>query len=326
MWTGVHVHMILIKLQMMWKLLTASMIRLDWRMCNWIVLNQQAAFTSPVSLWVSVTALLSAPAFNSPQSTVQMHFLKIEYLFFFILFCSLNSLACTKTKGFLQTESQKKKHSVKYLLRVKLMWFGGDSCDMSAGVATEACTASSATRSRTIATWRRPDILPCQHRATHPWTNDKNPGTQPSPFSPHLLEAALVTLETDGSAPRTPLYRLVIPHRWMKWVEKWNFDVNECVWGCFCTLERVPCTDLRRVPDSESTSALGCHIWPSSARTRCCSFCRQSHKPSRSTGGKWWRWHQPKRMFVTTSHVKIVKILGHSEFGVFILITVKAKQ
>lgn len=80
----------------------------------------------------------------------------------------------------------------------------------------------------------------------------------------------------------------------MKWVEKWNFDVNECVWGCFCTLQRVPCTDLRRVPDSESTSALVCHIWPSSARTRCCSFCRQCHKPSRITGGKWWKWwHQP---------------------------------
>lgn len=325
MWTGVHVHMILIKLQMMWKLLTASMIRLDWRMCNWIVLSQQAAFTSPVAVGqrdcTSVCSCFQQPTVNSPNALFKNW---ISVLFYSILFFKFFSLY--KDKGVPPSRVTRKKHSVKYLLRVKLMWFGGDSCDMSAGVATEACTASSVTRSRTIATWRRPDILPCQHRATHPWTNDKNPGTQPSPFSPHLLEAALVTLETDGSAPRTPLYRLVIPHRWMKWVEKWNFDVNECVWGCFCTLERVPCTDLRRVPDSESTSALVCHIWPSSAHTRCCSFCRQSHKPSRSTGGKWWRWHQPKRMFVTTSHVKIVNILGHSEFWVFILITVKAKQ
>lgn len=49
-------------------------------------------------------------------------------------------------------------------------------------------------------------------------------------------------------------------------------------------LRVVPCTDLHRVPDSESTSALVSHIWPSSARTRCCSFCHLSRKPERITG------------------------------------------
>lgn len=62
----------------------------------------------------------------------------------------------------------------------------------------------------------------------------------------------------------------------------------------------VACTDLDRVPDSESTSALVSHIWPSSARTRCCSFCRRSRRPSRTTrwrgggGQEWW-------FFFTTS-------------------------
>lgn len=40
-------------------------------------------------------------------------------------------------------------------------------------------------------------------------------------------------------------------------------------------------TDLYTVPDSESTSALVSHIWPSSARTRCCRFCCQSRKPGK---------------------------------------------
>lgn len=120
MWTGVHAHMILIKLQMMWKLLTASMIRLDGRMCNWIVLNQQ-----PVSLWVSVTALLSAPAVNSPQSTVQTHFFKnwISVLIYSILFFKFFSLH--KDKGAPPNRVTKKKKTFRKIFvesEVNVVW------------------------------------------------------------------------------------------------------------------------------------------------------------------------------------------------------------
>lgn len=99
------------------------MIRLDWRMCNWTVLNQQAAFTSPVSLWVSVTALLSAPAWNSPQSTVQMHFLKIEYLFFFYSILFFKFFSLYKDKGVPPNRVRKKTFSKIFVeSEVNVVW------------------------------------------------------------------------------------------------------------------------------------------------------------------------------------------------------------
>lgn len=81
-----------------------------------------------------------------------------------------------------------------------------------------------------------------------------------------------------------PTYRLLIGHRWMKWMETMGMSMamspdESAVWWHYLWV--VPCTDLHRVPDSESTSALVSHKWPSSARTRCCSFCHRSRKSAK---------------------------------------------
>lgn len=102
--------------------------------------------------------------------------------------------------------------------------------------------------------------------------------------------AKVVTLQRQqqNSQNHIPTNRLLLPHQWVKWVEKWDVNDNESWWGRFCALQWhklwvVWCTDLHRVPDSESTSALVSHIWPSSAHTRCCSFSHQSHKPTKES-------------------------------------------
>lgn len=75
----------------------------------------------------------------------------------------------------------------------------------------------------------------------------------------------------------------------------------------------VPCTDLHRVPDSESTSALVSHIWPSSARTRCCSCCHRSRKPSRTTGRRLQWAH-----FSMTSSRLVQSVLMGKKMAIFL--------
>lgn len=87
----------------------------------------------------------------------------------------------------------------------------------------------------------------------------------------------------------------------MKWMETMGMSMamspdESAVWWHYLWV--VPCTDLHRVPDSESTSALVSHKWPSSARTRCCSFCHRSCKSAKVAkmwfvakkhAAKWWK-------------------------------------
>lgn len=75
----------------------------------------------------------------------------------------------------------------------------------------------------------------------------------------------------------------------------------------------VPYTDLHRVPDSESTSALVSHIWPSSAHTRCCSCCCRSHKPSRMTGAGQWL----QRAHFSTTSTRLVQSVLMGKNGNF---------